>query len=148
MAAIDVSGPFVESTKGNKYVIVLSHYYTRWPEEFAIPHAQVHLVATLLIEEIIYRHGTPHTLLSDRGSNFLSKLLRELTALIGIKQIFTIPFHPQTNVLVVRFNGTLAQTISFYVAKDHRNCDKSIKPTLFVYRSAPSAIFFAIWSRS
>ena len=63
--------------------------------------------------------------------------LRELTALVGIKQIFTSPFHPQTNGLVKRFNGTLAQTISFFVYKDHR--DDIIKPALFPYRSVPSA---------
>ena len=70
--AIDVLGQFVESTKGNKYVIELSDYYIRWPEAFA--------VATLLIEEIIYRHGTPRTLLFRSWFQFPFKICKRINS--------------------------------------------------------------------
>ena len=36
------------------------------------------LSPALLVDEIIARHGAPKVLLSDRGKNFLSKLVAEV----------------------------------------------------------------------
>ena len=69
-------------------------------------------------------------MLTDCDSYFLLKSVRELKALVDIKQIFTSHFHPQTNGLVEGFKCTLVQTISFYVATNHRNWVEYIKPAL------------------
>ena len=34
---IDLVGPLPETKKGNKYIITLSDYYSKWPEAAAIP---------------------------------------------------------------------------------------------------------------
>ena len=76
--AVDCLGPFPRSNAGNRYVVVFTEYLTRWPEAFAVPTIDARTIANLLVEKILARHGAPRTLLSDRGTNFLSTLVRSV----------------------------------------------------------------------
>ena len=49
-------------------------YLTKWPEVFAVKDQTAATIATLLVEQIISRHGVPAEVLSDRGKAFLSEL--------------------------------------------------------------------------
>ena len=66
---------FVKSRNGNKYAVVFIDYLTKWVEAFAVPDQSALTIAKLFVEEIISQHGVPRELLSDRGTNFLSKRL-------------------------------------------------------------------------
>ncbi|POM61690.1 LOW QUALITY PROTEIN: Gag-pol fusion protein [Phytophthora palmivora] len=68
--------------------------------------SQVSFVETML-NEVVSRHGVPERLLSDQGSNFISDLARSLYETLGIKKVSGAAYHPQTQGLVERFNGTL-----------------------------------------
>ena len=72
--AVDVLRPFPPSRNSNRY-IVFSDYLTRWCEAFPVHNAEASVIARLLIDEIIARHGAPMVLLSDRGKNFCLNLL-------------------------------------------------------------------------
>ena len=50
-------------------------------------------------------------LLSDRGANFMSSVIEELCKVLGIKKLWTMPYHPQTNGLVERLHQTIMQMI-------------------------------------
>ena len=52
-------------------------------------------IAELFVKEIICHHGVPGQLLSDRGAAFLSKLLKEICKLLGVKKINTTANHPR-----------------------------------------------------
>ena len=39
-------------------------------------------------------------LLSDRGTSFTSSIIEELCRILGVQQLWTMPYHPQTNRLV------------------------------------------------
>jgi hypothetical protein len=53
----------------------------------------------------------PKTILSDNGSEFTNKSLRNKLQKLDIKQIFSIPGNPQSNSLVERFNGTMKRML-------------------------------------
>ena len=112
IVAVDVLGPFPLSSKGSRYIVVFSDYLTRWVEAFPVPSVQATVIARLLVDEIISRHGAPRVLLSDRGTNFLSKVAAEVCNIFQIQKINTSSYHPQTDGLVERFNSTLCQSLS------------------------------------
>ena len=132
--AVDVLGPFPPSGKGSRYIVVFSDYLTRWVEAFSVPSVQAIVIARLLVDEIISRHGAPRLVLSDRGTNFLSKVVAEVCNLFQIQKINTSSYHPQTDGLVERFNSTLFQSLSMYVSKNQKDWDEFIPLILFAHR--------------
>ena len=49
--------------------------------------------------------------LSDRGANFMSSIIEEMCKILGIKKLWTMPYHPQTNGLVERSHQAIMQMI-------------------------------------
>ena len=137
--AVDALGPFPATNDGNRYILVFSDYYTRWPEAFAVPSIDAPRVANLLVNEILARHGSPRTLLSDRGSNFLSSVVKEVCKIMDTRKTQATAYHPQTDGLVERFNGTLAEGLSMYVSTHQKDWDQHLPMILFAYRVSPNA---------
>ena len=113
---------------GHKFTIHTDHNAVRWLMNIREP------------TETVSRHGAPRVLLSDRGSNFLSSLFREVCFLMNTDKIFTSGYRPQTNGLVERFNGTLAQSLSMYVSSHQKDWDEQLSSVLFAYRVSPSKV--------
>ena len=137
--AMDILGPLPVTNDGNRYIIVFSDYYTRWPEAFALPSIEAPRIAQLLVDEIVARHSAPRTLLSDRGPNFLATIVKEVCNLINTRRQHTTAYHPQTDGLVERFNATLTEGLSMYVSSNQKDWDKHIPMVLFAYRVSPNA---------
>ena len=60
----------------------------------------VKTIAKFLYGGYISIFGALARFLSDRGASFLSNVIEELCKILGIKQLWTMPYHPQTNGLV------------------------------------------------
>ena len=54
-------------------------------------------IATLFFREIVRLHGVPKTIVSDRDTKFVSYFWKTLMAKMGIKQLFSTAYHPQTD---------------------------------------------------
>ena len=134
--AIDFVGPLPTTAKGNRYILVLVDYATRWPEAFATKDMLATTVAEILVKEILCRHGAPVELLSDQGRDFLANVVKEVCVFTKTKKIQTAAYHPQTNGLCERFNGTLTQILSAYVHDNQRDWDNLLPIALFGYRIA------------
>ena len=68
---MDVVGPLPCTKSGNKFLLVIIDYATKWPEVFALRNVTTETVVHCLIE-MTARIGVPKELLSDNGSNFIS----------------------------------------------------------------------------
>jgi hypothetical protein len=132
---IDFVGPLKISTKGNRYIIVATDYLTKWPEAKPVTAATAKEVATFLYEEIICRHGVPSSIISDRGKAFLGRVVGLLKEEVGFKHKLAAPYHPQTNGLTERFNGTLCRSLHKCVNSATEDWDDLIPSVLFAYRT-------------
>ena len=63
--AVDIMGPLPVTKQGNKYLLVAIDYFTKWSEAYALPHQEARTVATVLVQELACRFGTPLELHSD-----------------------------------------------------------------------------------
>ena len=69
--ATDILGPLPETDEGNRYILVVSDYFTKCVEAFAIPDQKAETVASCLISEVISRFGVPNYIHSDQGKDNL-----------------------------------------------------------------------------
>ncbi|UYV70290.1 K02A2.6-like, partial [Cordylochernes scorpioides] len=121
---IDFVGPLPSTKNRKKWIIVLTDYYTRYAETRAVSEATVKVVSKFLVEDIFFRHGAPQYLISERGSQFTSNLMKEVMKTCKIKHCFTTSYHPQTNGLTERLNRTLINMLSMYVNTVQKNWDE------------------------
>ena len=134
--AVDFVGPLPKTKRGNAYILVFVDYATRWPEAFATANRQASTVAEIFIKEILCRHGAPIQLLSDQGKEFLSAVVKETTIFTRTHKIQTAAYHPQTNGLCERFNGTLTNMLAAYSSENQDDWDTMLPIALFGYRTA------------
>ncbi|UYV66656.1 hypothetical protein LAZ67_4002457 [Cordylochernes scorpioides] len=132
---IDFVGPLPSTKRRRKWIIVLTDYYTRYAETKAVSEATVKEVSTFLIEQFFLRHGAPRFLISDRGSQFTSNLMKEIMKMCKVKHCFTTSYHPQTNGLTERLNRTLINMISMYVNTDQKNWDEILPFVTHAYNT-------------
>lgn len=136
--AVDILGPLPVTWKGNRYIVVFVEYLTKWPEIFPVQNTEAITIARLITDEIIPRHGAPRTLLSDRGSNFLSAIVKEVCNLYSIKKLNTSAYNPACDGLVERMNSTLCQTLSMFVSKHQKDWDVFIPAAQMAFRTSPN----------
>ena len=86
--AMDVIGPLPKTAAGKQFVLVISDYATHSPEAYAMTTITATSVAEKLMD-LFSHHGVPREILTDQGTNFMSKLLQELHKLLRIKSIHT-----------------------------------------------------------
>ena len=85
---------------------------------------------------IMSRLSIPKEILSDRGSNFLSSVLKETYRFLGISHSRTAAYRPQSNGSVERFHQTLLQMIRKTIV-DKREWDDMLPFLLFACREVP-----------
>ena len=136
--AMDTVGPLPRSRLGNRFILVICDYATRYPEAIPLRSIDAVHIAEELIK-VFARLGIPEEILTDQGSNFTSQLLAELYRLLHVHPIRTSPYHPQTDGLVERFNQTLKSMLRKAATEECKDWDKLVPYLLFAYREVPQA---------
>ena len=135
--AIDLVGPMFPATdRGNRYLLTLVDYATRYPEAVVLKNVETETVAEALVS-IFTRVGVPMEVLSDQGGQFMSGVFKEVSRLLSMKQLTTTPYHPQCNGLVEKLNGSLKTMLKRMCAERPKDWDRYVDPLLFAYREVP-----------
>ena len=92
-------------------VLVFQDHFTKHIMVYVTPDQMAKTIAKLLYQGYISIFGTPTRLLSDRGASFMSSVIEEMCKILGIKQLWTMPYHPQTNGLVERLHQMIMHII-------------------------------------
>ncbi|KZS10124.1 Uncharacterized protein APZ42_025482 [Daphnia magna] len=71
----DFLGPIKpESSKGRKYVLVMTDAFSKWTEVVALLDQTAETTCRALMDKIVLYHGPPKIIITDRGTNFTSQL--------------------------------------------------------------------------
>lgn len=135
---IDILGPQYKTNDGQEYILLCVDAYSRWVEGFPMKSQTAEETAKVLFREIFTRYGAPKVLFSDRGRNFMSKLVNALCEIFDITQHHTSAYHPKTNGLVERQNSTLAQSLRAYCNNAQNKWPELVPSILMAYRKSPS----------
>jgi hypothetical protein len=123
---IDFIGELPTTSNGNCWIIMAVDYATKWPIARALKSATAN--------EIVMKFGCPIEIVSDRGANLLSKILKQYMHKIRSKNMFTSAFHPRTNSKCERLNQTFKHMLTKYVKGLVHSWDKYVDSALFSCR--------------
>ena len=105
--AVDIVGLVAPLSKaGHRYILTLVDYATRYPEAVPLKKITTEAVAEALLD-IYSRVAIPEEVMTDQGTQFMSECMQEVSRLLSIKGLTSMPYHPICNGLVERWNGTL-----------------------------------------
>ena len=74
--AIDIVGPLNRTKRGNRYILTVIDYGTKFPEAIPLKYIDSENVAEALVG-IFARVGVPKEIISDQGTNFTSSVMKE-----------------------------------------------------------------------
>ena len=131
----DITGPLPVSNLGNKYILVVTDYFSKWVEIFPVPDQTAVTCAEKILDEVISRFGCPYDLHSDQGANYMSKIFKELCDMLEIRKTRSSPFNPHCNGQVERFNKTLIRMIKAYLVDEGKDWDRHLGCLAGAYRA-------------
>lgn len=134
--ATDFMGPLPLTPRGNRYILVVTDYFTKWVEIFALPDQTAVTTAECILNEVIARYGCPYEIHSDQGRNYESIIYAELCRLLEIRKTRTSPGNPKCNGQTERFNKTLIRMIKAFLKGQQRDWDRNLGCLAAAYRSS------------
>ncbi|KAG6928412.1 hypothetical protein G0U57_008138, partial [Chelydra serpentina] len=134
----DLIGSLEKTAWGHRHVLVVLDYATRYPEAVPLRNTASKTIAKELVQ-IFARVGLPKEILTDQGTPFMSKLVKDLCSLLHVQALRTSVYHPQTDGLVERFNRTLKAMIRKVVSRDGKDWDTLLPYLMFAIWEVPQA---------
>jgi hypothetical protein len=109
-------------SKGHNAILVVNCRYTK-RAHFIPSHDETSStgLAVQYRDNVWKLHGLPDEMISDRGPQFASSLMKELNKLLGIQTKLSTAYHPQTDGQTERTNQELEQYLRIFV--NHRQSD-------------------------
>lgn len=131
--AVDIFGPLPRTESGNEYIVVLGEYFSKWFEAWTVPDHTALTVADKIVTEFFSRFGCPKQIHTDQGREFESELFTLVCEKFVIQKTRTIPYRPNLDGLVERFNRTLKLRI--FSSENPRDWDDHLPFVMMAYRA-------------
>ncbi len=139
VVSTDILGPFNVTKRGHKYIITFNCLFTKFVEAIAICDGSAETTARVFVDTILSKYGPVESLLSDQGSNYMSKHMDEVLKLTSTSRLRTTAYHPQSNGQAERINRTLAAQLRIFVNEFADDWDQYLQPLMYAIRSVPNS---------
>ena len=96
-------------------------------------------LAKVILNVIVWHHGLPDLIVTDKGSLFTSKFWSSLCYFLGIKRRLSTAFHPQTDGQTERQNSTMEAYHQAFVNFEQNDWAKLLLMAQFAYNNAKNA---------
>jgi len=136
--SMDIMQPGEATERGNKYVLVMIDFFTKYANAKALPDHTAETVAKALMSDWIKIFGCPSRIHTDRGAEFESKLFSELCKMLEITKTRTTPFRPESDGQCERVNQTLKKALKTACWGHKNDWDLFLDDAVSAYNATPS----------
>lgn len=133
--SLDIVGPLPVTERRSRYLLNFIDHFTCFCEAIIIARQYTETIVREFMTKIITQLGVPRKLLTYRGANFTSALIKETCKLLKIQKLQTSSYHPQDNGVCERMHKLLVDMLSYFVRKDARNWDEYVPYAIMAYRA-------------
>lgn len=134
---IDLFGPLPMSQRGHAYIFTATDMFSKYAYNVPIPNCDSMTVALVLFE-MFCLFGVCDTLISDKGSEFISACTKEVCNLLAIRQNFTPSTIHHCLGLCERTHRTLAERLTPFTQKGQQ-WDAALPAVTFAMNSSVQA---------
>jgi len=103
------------SSEGHKYILTIRDIFTKFTMAYPMRTQSAEETAKNLMK-FITSFGCPESLQTDRGQNFVSKLITNLCKVFGVKKIENTAFRPQSSASIERFHRDFKVLLHLYTS--------------------------------
>jgi len=135
--SLDILGPLTETKTGNRFLLIIVDGFSWLVRAIPMTCITATDISSSFSRDWITVYGPPDTALTDNGPQFASLFFQGVCGLMGIKNLYTKTYHPQTNGQVERFNKTLVHMFMHYIEDHQDNWDKLLSVLTLAYNSRP-----------
>lgn len=94
---MDLLGTFPESKERSMYVLVIADHFSKFLVLHAIKRAKGKELAAIWRQLSLSTWGSCRRLVSDNVPQMVSRHVAEICIIWGVKRVFTLPYHLQSN---------------------------------------------------
>jgi hypothetical protein len=139
VVAADVLSMSPTSAAGMKKVLFIADLFTRLAVAVALPNESASTLTHALLARWFLVFGPPERLLTDRRTACTGHILAGVATALGVKQVWTSPYHPQCDGTVERFNRTLIKSLRTLVVLEDR-WDEAVALAVWQYNTSPHSV--------
>jgi transposase InsO family protein len=121
------------SSGGYNSILVLTDHFTRYAMAVPTRNQSARTTAKALIDLFVNHYGLPQRLHSDRGAQFVGKVISELCKMLGIKRSTTTPFHPMGNGNCEHLNQVLLSMLGTLPESKKSRWKEFVQPLVHAY---------------
>ncbi|CAD6198402.1 unnamed protein product [Caenorhabditis auriculariae] len=149
---VDILGPLPITAKQNRYVLTLVDAFTKWFITVPLITQDSSSVIRAIVENLITKFGTPESLITDNGTNFLSNQFTEALKTLEILHKTSAPYHKSSNGQVERYHRSLEESLSSFVNATQSDWDDYLSLVTFALNTVEHSTtkispFFATFGR-
>ena len=134
--ALDIFGPFPETKKGNIYVLTMQDVFSKFSMAAPLPNQLTATIADAFVKRYVSIFGSPKYILTDRGANFMSTLMRDVSKRFRIQNCNFTAYHHQTVGSLERSHVLLAEYIKQYTNKNKGDWDDYLELAMFSFNTS------------
>ena len=121
-------------------ILVFQDHFTKHKLAYVTPDQTAKTIAKFLYGGYISIFRALARLLSDRGTSFTCSIIEELCKILGVQQLWTMPYHPQMNRLVERSHQTIMCMIGKLGEDKKADWPSHLAEILHAYNATWSAV--------
>ncbi|KAG7309510.1 hypothetical protein JYU34_005483 [Plutella xylostella] len=111
---LDIVGPLPVDDRGFIYILTLQCDLSKFVEAYPLKAKDTVSVAQAFVQNFILKFGIPREVVSDRGTEFVSNVMKEVCKILEIKQLTSTAYHHQTIGALENTHKTLGAYLRIY----------------------------------
>jgi hypothetical protein len=100
-----------KASNGHNFILVAIDYFTKWVEAASYANVTKKVVVRFIKNQLICHYGVPSKIITDNGSNFNNKMMKQMCEKFKIEHHNSSSYIPKMNGVVKAANKNIKKII-------------------------------------